>query len=119
MISRLHISALHRNLVRWSGQSGKMVMVDDGNGMEKISKETNEGKCYDSIYSYYTQIHWTALFFSHQSPTCCCTIYNLILSTHVLYDIHLRATTTTTTTSIRGVQIPIGLPSSTTTLLVT
>ena len=39
--------------------------------------------------------------------------YDLILSTCVLYDIYLRATTMTTI-SIRGVQIPICLYSSTT-----
>ena len=41
-------------------------------------------------------------------------LYNMILSTRSLYDINLQAAITTTTTSIRGVQIPICLHSSTT-----
>ena len=38
-VSKLRISALHRNIVKWSGQKGKLIMVGDGNGMEKRSRK--------------------------------------------------------------------------------
>ena len=76
--------------------------------------------------SYYTQIHQTASFLSSCPLTRACILYDLILLPHALYDIylmlqfdlaipmydtHLRATHTTTS-STRGVQISIYLVSS-------
>ena len=63
--------------------------------------------------AYYMQLHWTASLLYCPSFPPLMYYYDIILATHVLYDIYLRATTTTTT-SIRGVQIPIGLHSSAT-----
>ena len=40
-VSKLRISALHRNVVKWSGQKGKLITVGDGNGMEKRSRKTD------------------------------------------------------------------------------
>ena len=40
-VSKLCISASHRNIVKWSGQKGRLITVGDGNGMEKRSRKTN------------------------------------------------------------------------------
>ena len=40
-VSRLHISMLHRNIVRWLGQNGKLIMIGDGNGMKERLRKTN------------------------------------------------------------------------------
>ena len=66
-----------------------------------------------NLTAYYMQLHQTASFLYYPSFPLLLYYHSLILATHVLYDIYLRATTTTTT-SIRGVQIPIGLRSSAT-----
>ena len=40
-VSKLRISASHRNVVKWSGQKGRLITVGDGNGMEKRSRKTD------------------------------------------------------------------------------
>ena len=40
-VSRLHISMLHRNIVRRLGQNGKLIMIGDGNGMKERLRKTN------------------------------------------------------------------------------
>ena len=41
-VSRLHISMLHRNIVRRLGQNGKLIMIGDGNGMKERKIEENK-----------------------------------------------------------------------------
>ena len=40
-VSKLRISVSHRNVVKWSGQKGKLITVGDGNGMEKRLRKTD------------------------------------------------------------------------------
>ena len=40
-VSRLHISTSHRNIIRWLGQNGKLIMIGDGNGMKERSRKMN------------------------------------------------------------------------------
>ena len=43
-VSELCISVSHRDIIRWSGKNSKLVMVGDGNELEKGSRKLNGRK---------------------------------------------------------------------------
>ena len=97
----------------WTGKSGHNDILKLHNKSWYMWHCTHH-ECYDSI-SQPTLCRYIRLPFSFLTIPLIHSLYlyNPILSTNSLYNINLRATTTTTT-SIRGVQIPISLHSSTT-----